>query len=97
MRPVRSVGAHVRDAAAFACWALARAYSGREVAGAVAVLAPALLAAAAYDREVNCRRAAAAAFQARQRDDDQAACCRRGAVSSMKEVTLSNQEGPWWT
>ena len=53
----------MRDAAAFVCWALARAYSGREVAGAVATLAPALLAAAAYDREVNCRRAAAAAFQ----------------------------------
>ena len=53
----------MRDAAAFVCWALARAYSGREVAGAVAALAPALLAAAAYDREVNCRRAAAAAFQ----------------------------------
>jgi hypothetical protein len=73
-----SVGAHVRDAAAYACWALARAFGsgggggggGASSSSAATVerafldsLAPALLAAACYDREVNCRRAAAAAFQ----------------------------------
>jgi hypothetical protein len=58
-----SVGAHVRDAAAYACWALARAAPPAALAAAAARLAPALVAAAVYDREVNCRRAAAAAFQ----------------------------------
>jgi hypothetical protein len=66
-----SVGAHVRDAAAYVCWALARAFGGAlEASARLAAeqafrehLAPALLAAACYDREVHCRRAAAAAFQ----------------------------------
>lgn len=58
-----SVGAHVRDAAAYVCWALARAYSPRVIGDAAAELGPCLIALAVYDREVNCRRAAAAAFQ----------------------------------
>ena len=58
-----SVGAHVRDAAAYVCWAVGRAYASQELGPAVAVLAPALMTTACYDREVNCRRAAAAAFQ----------------------------------
>ncbi|KAK9846640.1 hypothetical protein WJX81_008203 [Elliptochloris bilobata] len=62
-RGSHSVGAHVRDAAAYVCWSLARAYEPRDMAPAFAVLAPALLATACYDREVMCRRAAAAAFQ----------------------------------
>ena len=62
-RGAHSVGAHVRDAAAYVCWALARAY-GPEVLGAwLPTLAPPLLTAAVFDREVHCRRAAAAAFQ----------------------------------
>ena len=62
-RGPHSVGSHVRDAAAYVCWAFARAYAPEVMAGSVAALAPALLVASCYDREVNCRRAAAAAFQ----------------------------------
>lgn len=53
----------MRDAAAYVCWAFARAYSPETMHTAVELLAPALLTSACYDREVNCRRAAAAAFQ----------------------------------
>ena len=62
-RGPHSVGAHVRDAAAYACWAFARAYAPEIFAPHARALAPALLATACFDREVNCRRAAAAAFQ----------------------------------
>ncbi|CAL8461606.1 g1137 [Coccomyxa elongata] len=62
-RGAHSVGAHVRDAAAYVCWAFARAYEREAMTEAAAQLAPALLAAACYDREVNCRRACSAAFQ----------------------------------
>lgn len=48
----RSVGAHVRDAAAYVCWSLARAYDPADTAPAFTLLAPALLATACYDREV---------------------------------------------
>ncbi|KAL2632493.1 hypothetical protein R1flu_003972 [Riccia fluitans] len=58
-----SVGSHVRDAAAYVCWAFARAYSSTLMKNHFQKLAPALLTIACYDREVNCRRAAAAAFQ----------------------------------
>ncbi|EIE22040.1 ARM repeat-containing protein, partial [Coccomyxa subellipsoidea C-169] len=62
-RGAHSVGAHVRDAAAYVCWAFARAYEKEAMAEAARQLAPALLAVACYDREVNCRRACSAAFQ----------------------------------
>lgn len=62
-RGAHSVGSHVRDAAAYVCWAFARAYKPGAMAGVLPVLTPPLLMAACYDREVNCRRAAAAAFQ----------------------------------
>jgi hypothetical protein len=58
-----SVGAHVRDAAAYVCWAFARAYTPEALGAAATQLAPALITMACYDREVNCRRAAAAAYQ----------------------------------
>ena len=51
--PACSVGSHVRDAAAYVCWAFARAYESDVVAPAVHSLAPALLAVACYDREVS--------------------------------------------
>lgn len=53
----------MRDAAAYVCWAFARAYTPEALGAAAAQLAPALIAMACYDREVNCRRAAAAAYQ----------------------------------
>jgi len=58
-----SVGAHVRDAACYVCWALARAYSPEVLRPYVHDLATSLAVAAVFDREVNGRRAASAAFQ----------------------------------
>lgn len=55
-RGPHSIGAHVRDAAAYVCWAFARAYAPDVLAGGVTVLASSLLVLACYDREVNCRR-----------------------------------------
>lgn len=62
-RGPHSVGGHVRDAAAYVCWAFARAYKPAAMADCLHVLTPSLLMASCYDREVNCRRAASAAFQ----------------------------------
>ncbi|RWR83692.1 tubulin-folding cofactor D [Cinnamomum micranthum f. kanehirae] len=62
-RGPHSVGSHVRDAAAYVCWAFGRAYSHADMKNILEQLAPHLLTVACYDREVNCRRAAAAAFQ----------------------------------
>ncbi|XAR54139.1 hypothetical protein NMG60_11029152 [Bertholletia excelsa] len=62
-RGPHSVGSHVRDAAAYVCWAFGRAYYHTDMRGVLEQLAPHLLTVACYDREVNCRRAAAAAFQ----------------------------------
>ncbi|WOG95485.1 hypothetical protein DCAR_0414804 [Daucus carota subsp. sativus] len=62
-RGPHSVGSHVRDAAAYVCWAFGRAYAHTDMKSILEQLAPHLLTVACYDREVNCRRAAAAAFQ----------------------------------
>lgn len=62
-RGPHSIGSHVRDAAAYVCWAFGRAYSHSVMKGILEELVPHLLTIACYDREVNCRRAAAAAFQ----------------------------------
>ncbi|KAJ7962155.1 tubulin-folding cofactor D [Quillaja saponaria] len=62
-RGPHSVGSHVRDAAAYVCWAFGRAYYHADMRSILEQLAPHLLTVACYDREVNCRRAAAAAFQ----------------------------------
>ncbi|CAG5136571.1 unnamed protein product [Candidula unifasciata] len=58
-----SVGAHVRDAACYVCWAFARAYEPKEMVPYVDQIASCLIIASVFDREVNVRRAAAAAFQ----------------------------------
>ncbi|XP_057630408.1 tubulin-specific chaperone D [Chionomys nivalis] len=58
-----SVGANVRDAACYVCWAFARAYEPQELTPFVTAISSALVIAAIFDRNVNCRRAASAAFQ----------------------------------
>lgn len=63
VRGATSVGAHVRDAASYVCWAFARAYDATVLQPFVSQLAAQLLVTAVYDRESNVRRAAAAAFQ----------------------------------
>ena len=63
-RGSHSVGAHVRDAAAYVCWSFARAYSKSDFQGVfLGSLATPLLVTSCFDREVNVRRAASAAFQ----------------------------------
>lgn len=62
-RSAASVGAHVRDAACYAIWAVARAYGRRDVAPFARLIANAMVPVALLDREVNCRRAASAALQ----------------------------------
>ena len=51
-RGSHSIGAHVRDAAAYVCWAFARAYTPILMKEHFQTLAPALLTVACYDREV---------------------------------------------
>lgn len=58
-----SVGAHVRDAACYTCWSMARATDAVDLAPHVHQLSTGLVTTALFDREVNVRRAAAAAFQ----------------------------------
>jgi hypothetical protein len=62
-RGQHSIGAHVRDAACYTCWAFARAYSPEVLRPHVKELSEALVLTSLFDREVNCRRAASAAFQ----------------------------------
>lgn len=57
------MGANVRDAACYVCWAFARAYEAAVMEPHVRALAGGLVVMSVYDREVNCRRAASAAFQ----------------------------------
>ncbi|NXS30951.1 TBCD protein, partial [Pomatostomus ruficeps] len=58
-----SVGSNVRDAACYVCWAFARAYEPAELIPFIRHISSALVIAAVFDRDVNCRRAASAAFQ----------------------------------
>ena len=56
VRCICSVGAHVRDAAAYVCWAVARAYAPQTLAPILTFLAPHLLVVACFDREVHVLR-----------------------------------------
>uniref|UniRef100_A0A669PXK4 Tubulin-specific chaperone D n=1 Tax=Phasianus colchicus TaxID=9054 RepID=A0A669PXK4_PHACC len=58
-----SVGSNVRDAACYLSWAFARAYDPSELIPFINQISSALVIAAVFDRDVNCRRAASAAFQ----------------------------------
>lgn len=51
-RGPHSVGSHVRDAAAYVCWAFGRAYYHADMRNILEQLAPHLLTVASYDREV---------------------------------------------
>lgn len=52
-RGPHSVGSHVRDAAAYVCWAFGRAYCNEDMKNILDQLAPHLLTVACYDREVS--------------------------------------------
>lgn len=59
-----SIGSHVRDAASYAAWSLARNFDAHHMtAQGAAKLGPSLVCAALFDPEISCRRAASAAFQ----------------------------------
>ncbi|XP_077829545.1 tubulin-specific chaperone D isoform X5 [Macaca mulatta] len=57
-----SVGTNVRDAACYVCWAFARAYEPQELKPFVTAISSALVIAAVFDRDINCRRAASVSF-----------------------------------
>ncbi|NWJ02836.1 TBCD protein, partial [Crypturellus undulatus] len=61
-----SVGSNVRDAACYVCWAFARAYDPAELIPFINQIsrqvADALVIAAVFDRDVNCRRAASVSY-----------------------------------
>ncbi|XP_042304355.1 tubulin-specific chaperone D isoform X2 [Sceloporus undulatus] len=57
-----SVGSNVRDSACYVCWAFARAYDPLELRPFVKQIASALVIAAVFDRDINCRRAASGTF-----------------------------------
>lgn len=62
-RGAASVGAHIRDAACYVIWAIARAYDRKHVSPFGNLISEAMVPVALLDREVNCRRAASAALQ----------------------------------
>ncbi|RCH91991.1 hypothetical protein CU098_001782, partial [Rhizopus stolonifer] len=62
-RGSHSIGAHVRDACCYVCWAFARAYAPEIIQPFVAEIAQNLIVVSVFDREINVRRASSAAFQ----------------------------------
>lgn len=52
LRGQRSVGANIRDAACYLCWAFARAYNPQQMSPYIQQLATGLLIVALFDREV---------------------------------------------
>ncbi|CEP19812.1 hypothetical protein [Parasitella parasitica] len=62
-RGSHSIGAHVRDACCYVCWAFARAYAPDIIQPFVGEIAHNLVVVSVFDREINVRRASSAAFQ----------------------------------
>ncbi|KAG2190201.1 hypothetical protein INT46_006400 [Mucor plumbeus] len=62
-RGSHSIGAHVRDACCYVCWAFARAYAPEIIQPFVSEIAQNLVVVSVFDREINVRRASSAAFQ----------------------------------
>ncbi|KAI9485376.1 MAG: armadillo-type protein [Benjaminiella poitrasii] len=62
-RGSHSIGAHVRDACCYVCWAFARAYAPEIMKPFVNEIAQNLVVVSVFDREINVRRASSAAFQ----------------------------------
>lgn len=58
-----SVGSHVRDAACYIAWSVARGFTAEEIEPHRVLFTESLLAQALFDREVHVRRAASAALQ----------------------------------
>jgi hypothetical protein len=52
-RDPHSIGSHVRDAAAYVCWASGQAYTNYDMKAVLEQLAPHLLTVACYDREAS--------------------------------------------
>lgn len=53
LRGYASIGAHIRDAACYVCWAFARAYEVEDLKPYVEEIARSLLIVAVFDRQVN--------------------------------------------
>ncbi|WVQ80901.1 hypothetical protein IAT38_003008 [Cryptococcus sp. DSM 104549] len=62
-RASHSIGANVRDAAAYLLWSLSRACPAQAIAPFAENMATSMVCVALFDREVGVRRAASAAFQ----------------------------------
>jgi len=58
-----AVGAHVREAACYVCWAMARTYEDNLLRPHISSISINLLCTMLFDREQQCRRAASATFQ----------------------------------
>ena len=84
-RGPHSVGAHVRDAAAYVCWAFARAYAPEVLTPHAPALGPPLLVTACFDREVNCRREPRA--RRFRSASDASARFRTASTSSPRRIT----------
>lgn len=57
------VGAHVREAACYVCWAMARKYEDKLLEPYIPAISINLLCTMLFDRDLQCRRAASATFQ----------------------------------
>jgi hypothetical protein len=62
-RASHSIGANVRDAAAYVLWSLSRACPPDELRPYAEDMATGMICVACFDREVGVRRAASAAYQ----------------------------------